>query len=411
MKQGYLTEYFAGVAVKRLSAVEVRPTDSHQHEFNGDRQLKLILGESDERVRFNTRLLYIGDDNEEPSSEESILTWYDARRRGREARGVARSEYRLYFRGERIFEMAEEGDLLVIARMKAGDILAIVAGKDTTTAAQLLWLFGVKDFREGSFTARTEEDLSPARVGYAAALVLDQIGIEPDLEAEDFLDTMLTKFGDGSFPETRTFSEFARNTLPDVSDKDDPDRALVEWMEREELLYRTLERHLLSIQLQDLVRSTPLEVEPYIKAVQSTLQRRKARAGSALENHLEKIFSNRGMRYSRTPVTERNHRPDFIFPTIDCYHDELFPSERLTMLAAKSTCKDRWRQILNEAVRIRKKYLVTLEPSISANQTDEMVEEMVQLVIPKSLHNTFDKKQQEWIMDIDSFLNMTKRKE
>ncbi|EJA5030400.1 hypothetical protein MU985_004932 [Salmonella enterica] len=42
------------------------------------------------------------------------------------------------------------------------------------------------------------------------------------------------------------------------------------------------------------------------------------------------------------------------------------------MLAYKSTCKDRWRQMLNEAVRIPDKHLLTLESSICENQTNEI---------------------------------------
>lgn len=43
-----------------------------------------------------------------------------------------------------------------------------------------------------------------------------------------------------------------------------------------------------------------------------------------------------------------------------------------TMLGVKSTCKDRWRQVLSEAKRIDNKHLATLEPGISENQTAEM---------------------------------------
>ena len=46
------------------------------------------------------------------------------------------------------------------------------------------------------------------------------------------------------------------------------------------------------------------------------------------------------------------------------------------MLAVKSTCKDRWRQILAEADRLPVKHLLTLEPGISVAQTDEMTPAM-----------------------------------
>ena len=44
MKRGYLSEFFSGVAAKKLSAVEVDPNTSNQHEFNGVSRLKKIFG-------------------------------------------------------------------------------------------------------------------------------------------------------------------------------------------------------------------------------------------------------------------------------------------------------------------------------------------------------------------------------
>jgi hypothetical protein len=35
MKAGYLSEFFTGVAMKTLSAIEADPSRSHQQEFNG----------------------------------------------------------------------------------------------------------------------------------------------------------------------------------------------------------------------------------------------------------------------------------------------------------------------------------------------------------------------------------------
>lgn len=112
------------------------------------------------------------------------------------------------------------------------------------------------------------------------------------------------------------------------------------------------------------------------------------------------------MTYTRTGVTENNLKPDFIFPGIRCYHDADFPQERLTMLAAKTTCRDRWRQILNEAERIPGKHLLTLEPSISENQTNEMKAEGVRLVLPRGLHPTYTPAQQAWLMDVKSFTEL-----
>ena len=81
------------------------------------------------------------------------------------------------------------------------------------------------------------------------------------------------------------------------------------------------------------------------------------------------------------------------------------------MLASKSTCKDRWRQILSEAKKIQNKHLLTLEPSISLNQTNEMQQAQVQLVLPKGIHNTYSQQQQSWLMDLSSFLALAKERQ
>ena len=59
------------------------------------------------------------------------------------------------------------------------------------------------------------------------------------------------------------------------------------------------------------------------------------------------------------------------------------------MLAVKTTCKDRWRQILNEADRIKLKHLLTLQEGVSEGQFREMKDARVQLVVPTPLIGKF----------------------
>jgi hypothetical protein len=84
----------------------------------------------------------------------------------------------------------------------------------------------------------------------------------------------------------------------------------------------------------------------------------------------------------------------------------MFPPGRLTLLGAKSSCKDRWRQVLSEAARIPEKHLLTLEPGISVNQTDEMKQERLQLVLPKSIHETYQASQRNWLMSVSGFIDL-----
>ena len=133
--------------------------------------------------------------------------------------------------------------------------------------------------------------------------------------------------------------------------------------------------------------------------------------GLSLQHHLTALFIASKLRFSAQARTEGKNRPDFLFPGEAEYHDEIFNAEHLVMLGAKSTLKERWRQILVEANRIQRKHLCTLEPGISRDQTEEMHRHEVTLVIPKSLHATYNVEQAKTIWDVTQFLNFVKVKQ
>ena len=77
-------------------------------------------------------------------------------------------------------------------------------------------------------------------------------------------------------------------------------------------------------------------------------------------------------------------------------------------MAVKTTCKDRWRQVLAEADRIGEKHLLTLEPAISRAQTAEMQAQKLRLVLPEPLHETYHLDQRDRIMNVAGFLQLAK---
>lgn len=81
------------------------------------------------------------------------------------------------------------------------------------------------------------------------------------------------------------------------------------------------------------------------------------------------------------------------------------------MLGVKSTCKDRWRQVLAEAKRIENKHLLTLEAAISQHQTDQMKDERLQLIVPESLHQTYTGMQQEWLLNVSEFAGIVRERQ
>lgn len=400
MKQGHLSNYFEGIAVKRLSAVEANSEVSNQHEFNGVNRLRTILGTK--RNRFSAKFIYLGDDESETTIDTGFVTWYDARENH-----PIRSEYRLYYPSTTVSEVAAEGDLLVIGKLPDDSVLVIIIRSGTTFENNILWLFSLPDEgTQNDFIVREIEKEHDLELDFASRIILTELGIEISETDENYLEVMLEKFK-GQFPTTRIFSAFSRETLSGISAIDDPDEAIMAWMDREEMLFRTLERYFVSNRIADGFE----DVDTFIGYSLSVQNRRKSRVGHALENHLEQAFKDNSIIYSRGKVTENKAKPDFIFPDIENYHNLNFPDTRLTMLGVKSTCKDRWRQVLSEATRIQKKHLLTLEPGISENQTNEMIANELQLVIPQSLHLTYKPDQQLWLVNFRSFLEMLKTKQ
>ena len=397
MKNGYLSQYFDGVISKRLSEVEVNLKISHQHELNGVAPMKRVFGT--EQQKFPAQFLFLDDENP-PICEDGFLRWYDSRKN----QPNRSAEYRLYFSTTIVSSFASAGDVLFIGLRPDKSALAVIAPGTSTIASQLAWLFGVEVDEQFTVSAGFDEDHN--RLEYASKCILEHLGIEVDEQAPDYLEDMLVRF-DGRFPSTKEFSAYARGTLRDVDARDNPDEVLVRWLDREEVLFRTLEKHLIQKQLDKGFA----DVDAFISYSLSVQNRRKSRVGQSLENHFETILKGRNIRYDRTKVTENRSKPDFIFPGIREYHDEKFATSLLTMLGAKSTCKDRWRQVLAEADRIEHKHLLTLEAAISVHQTDEMASKNLQLVVPNSIHKTYTSQQQEWLMDVNAFIELLEQKQ
>lgn len=149
-------------------------------------------------------------------------------------------------------------------------------------------------------------------------------------------------------------------------------------------------------------------VQDFITRAQTILQRRKARAGLSLELHTRAVFIEEGLKedkdFSYNCESEPGRRPDFLFPSEAAYKNTRWSASRLRMLAVKTTCKDRWRQILNEADRIDSKHLLTLQEGVSENQYKEMAQANVKLIVPEPLIVRYPKKVQPELQTLESFM-------
>ena len=149
-------------------------------------------------------------------------------------------------------------------------------------------------------------------------------------------------------------------------------------------------------------------VEAFISVAATIMNRRKSRAGHSFEYHVEQLLIDAGLPFDRQPSIDGRVKPDLLFPGKKEYEDSSFPVSKLLVAGLKTTCKDRWRQILNEGKRIPEKHLITLQEGISKNQLIEMREANVTLVVPKKFHKGYDTNTGIRLLSMEGFLNKIK---
>lgn len=215
------------------------------------------------------------------------------------------------------------------------------------------------------------------------------------------------------FPSTIRLSTDARNCynssfkITKGKILSEPDKILLKWLDSEYQLFKTIELEVYS----ETIKTPFKSVEELVAIANTILNRRKSRAGKSLEYHLEEVFKTFELQYDAQAITEDSKKPDFIFPGKKQYHNASFDNKNLVFLAAKTTCKDRWRQVINEADRIGIKHLFTLQQGISKNQLFEMYKEGVRLVVPKPYIESFPEDYQNKILTLDTFIQFTKGKQ
>ena len=243
--------------------------------------------------------------------------------------------------------------------------------------------------------------------------LIDRHGIieSPEVAERDEIESYVRSLHltpDGDFPASIAVSEMARKIQSHVYDHDErlisnPDLKLVEFTRIEYAIFRSMESNCYG----PSVRAGFEDLESFVRLANSLLNRRKSRAGKSFEHHLASLFSSNGLPFEEQVRTEGNKKPDFVFPSGDAYHDFAYPVDKLVVLAAKTTCKDRWRQILTEADRMdgRTKFLITMQQGNSPEQLHEMREDQVQLIVPKQYIGCYPREFQSDIWTLRRFID------
>lgn len=246
-------------------------------------------------------------------------------------------------------------------------------------------------------------------------MILDFFGITPeqtggllrfDLEERLLKDEIFNSYVstplDG-FPDTESLARKAQEIHRNLYGKEifDPDRTILRLIQIEYALFRTLERD----RYQHLIDRSFRDVDELLSVSLEINNRRKSRAGKSLELHLKYIFQVMNVPFSHGETSAEGKRPDFLFPGVGEYNDPTFPADRLFFLGAKTTCKDRWRQVLNEADRIPRKHLFTLQQGFSSAQLAEMRQAGVIPVIPAEYHDRCREQDRVNLMTLGSFID------
>lgn len=371
-----------GAFCRFLSANDTHATGGHQYGFLLPIAAYPIIF-NQEKVKGENKDKKVKIRWQNDLETDSRITYY----------GKAKNELRITRFGNDFPFLEEEhvGDLLIIAKQN-------------------------DDYYEG-FVLSTEDDIDTFMMHFNLSAdrpnqIVDVTNKQCENETlQTAIDEAIKDLND--FPQTSEMGKMAQelfNKLHKINDErvcESPDKILLNWYDTELSMFRSLEEKVYN----------PIYTQPFadcqslIEFSNKILNRRKSRAGKSLEHHLSAIFTAQKLIFEEQVVTENNKKPDFLFPNAICYHNFEFPAEDLTILGAKTTCKDRWRQVINEADRVDEKYLFTLQQGISKNQLKEMADENVKLVVPQSHVDSYPEEYRESLNTLSGFIEIVKEKQ
>lgn len=120
------------------------------------------------------------------------------------------------------------------------------------------------------------------------------------------------------------------------------------------------------------------------KILLSAAQQRKSRAGKSFELHIERLLTDGGISHEVQVVIESKKRPDFVLPNYKTYQDPHRTKQQALVLSAKTTLRERWKQVHAE-IKNCDLYLATVDENITESAIDDMADSGIFLVVPEVL--------------------------
>ena len=159
-----------------------------------------------------------------------------------------------------------------------------------------------------------------------------------------------------------------------------------------------------ALTLEKALRSIIVEFPKIDAMLLSAAQQRKSRAGYSFEHHIEAMMIDGGVPFEKQVVIEARKRPDFILPSKALYDDAGRTNREALVLSAKTTLRERWKQVGQE-MKNCDLYLATVDENIAANAIEDMASQGIVLVVPESLKNsdTTEYRKQASVISFESF--------
>lgn len=362
------------VAVKRLSVVEVDSTRSNQHELNATLLMRELGFPAERASGPLTLVMYAGD--EAPETFEGGYTFSNVRE------GKPRSpEYHMYYTSDALPPRARAGDLLVMFHEPgAAELRGVIAAAGTKTEEELL---------DGLRLDIDPQDMSlkfaeAAGTEAQAETVASALGAVPVTFGATDHPLYASAVASGALPGTAEMAQAGEELVASAAiDISDPDVRLETVLRAETELYFAINDRIGEERLRTLIASGA-SFAAIEKMFRGRSQASMVRRGTSLMLHFASLLRAQDIPFSRECDTGKPPPADFMVPSCASYNDPAYPGDRLRLVSAKTTTRERWTEVVPEASRIDEKYLLTLDKKLTDPVINAMRKASVRPFMPKA---------------------------